>query len=527
MTKLLCILVMAAVLALATAAPSRGQDLADRVHFLIVADTVDRYANTLGLDLDRDRMKKVIQDTMSAHGYKEGAKYTIAVLDANRMTEKNVLDYYRQLKVGTNETLVFYYTGHGGFHPEKGHLLAMRNFYTEEMGKTSVKYASVDRKELLGAMGRHQPRAIVVLTDCCASSDLPILSATKIQPPDHDFKGKLQGQGKGEIAKDLFFRAKGIVNITAAMTGTPARGDRNKGGSHFTVALEKLLRESPQAFDDDKNNVVDWREFFPRLTTMTQIESYRMAKDSKGQGFADFHTPEGFLLGEPVQKGSTKSGGIAPVLEKDDSLTTKEPTYKKGDKTYFIKNYRVKLQAGKAYLVSLFSSQFDTFLFVKDTTGKTLAFNDDYGNTTTRSRVLFFPAQTGDFDVGVSSYGPGETGDYSLMVQESTFSDALAANDAKDRYCIGSHAKRHAVHLKAQRSYTIRLESEDARKLDPFLRIVDDYGNTVALNDDEDEPQGRLNSLVTFRTVSAGTYHIVATTFAPGEIGRYAVFIQD
>src|SRR5262249_16701341 len=157
---------------------------------------------------------------------------------------------FRKLKVGPNETLVCYYTGHGGFHPEKGHLLAMRNFYNVQGGK-QVKYASVDRKELLGAMGRYNPRGIIVLTDCCASSEMPIRSGAKIDAPDMKFKGKLQGKGKGEVANDLFFRMRGVVNITAAMTGTPARGDRKKGGSHFTVALEGLLRESPKMFDDN------------------------------------------------------------------------------------------------------------------------------------------------------------------------------------------------------------------------------------------------------------------------------------
>jgi hypothetical protein len=71
------------------------------------------------------------------------------------------------------------------------------------------------------------------------------------------------------------------------------------------------------------------------------------------------------------------------------------------------------------------------------------------------------------------------------------------------------------------------LESEDTRVYDPFLRVVDEFGNTIALNDDEDERQGRLNSLVTFRTVSAGTYFVLVTSYSPGQTGRYGVFIQD
>jgi hypothetical protein len=265
------------------------------------------------------------------------------------------------------------------------------------------------------------------------------------------------------------------------------------------------------------------------LTTLTQLESHRILKNKKGGQFADFHTPEAFLLGEPIlkAKAAVPAGGKTPVLEKDDSLTRNDPTYKKGNKTFFIKNYPIKMLKDRAYLISLHSSQFDTFLFVKDQSGKTLAFNDDYGNTTTRSRILFFPLVTGNYNVGVSSFGPGETGEFSLTIQESTYNDALTKTDSKDRYCLGSFAKIHPVHLRALRSYTIRLESEDTDKYDPFLRIIDEFGNTVALNDDEDEAQGRLNSLVTFNTVSAGTYFIVATSFAPRQTGRYGVFIQD
>lgn len=503
---------------------------ADHVHFVIAADTTDPSADVLGLDLDRDSIKKVIADAMQACGYREGSngKYTITILDGARMSEKSVLDHFRKLKVGHNETLVFYYTGHGGFYPDKGHLLDMRNFYNLGGGKQIRKYATVDRKELLAAMGRHDPRAIIVLTDCCASTKIPVFSATKIDQPDRQFKALLNAGGKGEVARDLFFRTRGVVNITAAMTGTPARGDRQKGGSHFTVALEKLLRESPRLFDDNKDGVVEWREFFPRLVTLTQLESLRM-KTAKGQPYADFHTPEAFMLGEPLAKAKAliAEGGKAPVLARDDALTRTDPTYRKGDRTYFIKKFPVKMAKDRAYLISLHSSQFDTFLFVKDGNERTLAFNDDYGNTTTRSRILFFPAQSGVFNVGVSSYGADETGDFSLMVQESTFRDALSHVDPRDRYCLGSFAKRHSVRLKAQRSYTIRLESEDTDKYDPFLRVLDEYGNTVALNDDEDEAQGRLNSVLSFRTVSAGTYYIVATSYAPAQTGRYGVFVQD
>ena len=61
--------------------------------------------------------------------------------------------------------------------------------------------------------------------------------------------------------------------------------------------------------------------------------------------------------------------------------------------------------------------------------------------------------------------------------------------------------------------------------LDPYLRVEDEFGDTVALNDDEEYP-ANLNSMVTFRTQAAGTYYLVATSFEQRKTGRYAIFVQ-
>ncbi len=176
---------------------------AKHVHFLLAVDTVTPGTRELGLDLDRDRVLDTIRQAMKSVGYTEGAngRYSIRVLQGKDMTEKNVLDYFRTLNPAPGDTLVFYYTGHGGFYPEKGHLLAMYN--------QNKRRADVDRKELLSAMARHNPRAMIVLTDCCASSDVPIIpGGSKATAPDPKKKVPLQATGKGEVFRDLFFRAR-------------------------------------------------------------------------------------------------------------------------------------------------------------------------------------------------------------------------------------------------------------------------------------------------------------------------------
>ncbi len=519
-----------------TAIAQAPSDEAAHVYFLLAIDTVTPNAKALGLDLDRDNFAAAIRGAMKSLGYKEGpgGRYSIRILQDGEMSEKMVLDYFRKLKASPQDTLVFYYTGHGGFYPEKGHLLAMRNYYDLKTGR-QTKYAVVDRKELLAAMARHNPRAMIVLTDCCASTQLPLVpGGDKKTPPDMNRKPVLNGNGQGELLRDLFFKSRGVVNITAARTGTAAEGRRNEGGSHFTVALWKLLKEKPQPFDRDKNGVVEWKEFFPALENLTEQESFHYLKNAKGDYLSNrngeklytFHTPEAFTLGEPIRKtkGLALAKGKPALLDVDDNLASHDRTYNKGANLHYIKDFPLPMKRDKAYLVSLHSSNFDTFLFVKDTQHKTLAFNDDYGHTTTRSRVLFYPPADGTYLVGVSSYGPEETGRFSLTVQESTAVDQLTTADRLDRFCLGAHAKVHPVQLAAFRSYTIQLESDD---FDPYLRVEDEYGNTIALNDDEDESQGRLNSMLSLRTYSNGTYYIVATTYQKARTGRYAVFVQE
>ena len=96
--------ILATVMALAVPLCGHGQQPTEaaRVHFLLAIDTQDRSSKALGLDLDRDNMKKVITDSMQALGYKEGpqGRYTMTVLDGGGMSEKTVLDHYRRLKVG-------------------------------------------------------------------------------------------------------------------------------------------------------------------------------------------------------------------------------------------------------------------------------------------------------------------------------------------------------------------------------------------------------------------------------------------
>src|SRR5579885_3205767 len=69
-------------------AQKRAREL-DRIHVLVVIDTAEE---TPGFPADR---------------------YTLKVLEGDNLMPDQIVDYYRDLKTGPNEGLVFFYSGHG------------------------------------------------------------------------------------------------------------------------------------------------------------------------------------------------------------------------------------------------------------------------------------------------------------------------------------------------------------------------------------------------------------------------------
>src|SRR5262245_1782825 len=90
-----------------------------RVHVLLVADTHDQMGATWGRDTAN--MKAILEAAFRQQ--KLDGRYTITLLAGKEVTPENILDHYRKLRTGPEEALVFYYSGHGGTHLNKGHFL--------------------------------------------------------------------------------------------------------------------------------------------------------------------------------------------------------------------------------------------------------------------------------------------------------------------------------------------------------------------------------------------------------------------
>jgi hypothetical protein len=61
-----------------------------------------------------------------------------------------------------------------------------------------------------------------------------------------------------------------------------------------------------------------------------------------------------------------------------------------------------------------------------------------------------------------------------------------------------------------------------ATVLDPYLFLLNDSFQSLAQDDDSG---GGTSSRIT-RTLAAGTYYILATTFSPGQTGTYSLSVR-
>lgn len=248
--------VLVALLARPSSAGAQESAEASRLRILLVINTKARNAHNLGIDLDGVRLRRVFEEGLRLQRLQ--GRYTLDVLSGDLVTRAQVLEYYRTLKTDPTEALLFYYAGHGNMSKAGEHRLALRG-------------GPLTRSDLSRAMALHNPRLLVILTECCAS-----VSGRRAAPPRRAPRPSRRagvfaraGWGRGKALRDLFFRQRGVVDVNASQAGRLAYGKRRLGGGYFTVALGRLLAAPAARFDANRDGFVSWSEFVAVLSRGT------------------------------------------------------------------------------------------------------------------------------------------------------------------------------------------------------------------------------------------------------------------
>lgn len=166
----------ALLLAILSTSVAATEPVKGRVHVLIAVDTDD----VQGITWRRDgiNVQALLESLLKKQKLVDRA--AITMLTGREVSPRTILDYYKTLRIDPEDTLLFYYSGHGGYHINKGHFLALT-------------HGKLDRGELISAMEGLKPRLCVVLTDCCSNY---AGGAWKAEPP-----GGVEKPGRRDLGK--------------------------------------------------------------------------------------------------------------------------------------------------------------------------------------------------------------------------------------------------------------------------------------------------------------------------------------
>jgi hypothetical protein len=259
---------------------------ATRVRILLVVDTNGFNADALKLGLAGENMKKTMKEVLRNQNLEH--RYTLDVLTGADVSPSAIRQYYEKLAVESNETLLFYYLGHGAADKNKGHFLDM-------------KQGRLYRSELRQVLKSKNARLTIILTDSCA----PIEGTLPENLPGNNMGGKTKakaekvvtsksesGKNSGTALRQLLLLPKGIVDINSSRIGTVAWVDLVRGGGYFSLTLMALAHKGVATFDTNGNGIVEWGEFFSVLQRQTAVNASQDPHGPYFQRAIAFELPE-------------------------------------------------------------------------------------------------------------------------------------------------------------------------------------------------------------------------------------------
>ncbi|HRO03277.1 MAG TPA: hypothetical protein PLS69_06700, partial [Terricaulis sp.] len=205
--------------------------------------------------------------------------------------------------------------------------------------------------------------------------------------------------------------------------------------------------------------------------------------------------------------------------------------------------YRLSVSQGQRYTITLNAAQsegegaLDPMLGLYDSSGEQIGFNDDAGGTL-NSQLSFAPSASGDVFIEARAFADASTGAYTLAASATVLPPDDAGNDAGTRARIRAgqpvngaleyegDADWYRFDARSGYSYRVTLVGAEGAETplgDPLLMVMNDAGDQIAYNDDDDG----LNSGLDFTVNRSGRVFIVAGAFADAYAGAYTLNVES
>lgn len=219
----------------------------------------------------------------------------------------------------------------------------------------------------------------------------------------------------------------------------------------------------------------------------------------------------------------------APRVERGE-LTKSDEQLDSGE---FVDRYEYRWQANQRVRIELIARDFDGYLILVPPKGDQVE-NDDADDDEEKSSIEMDLDQAGTYEVAVTSYEGGETGEYTLRVTTvgrgrttSNRTDAIAYGQVRNGELEDADSLREDKFVDAYSfngregdRITIEMASDD---IDTLLTLIPPDGSEIE-NDDADGDQDLSRIALTLR--QAGRYQILASSYDDKEVGAYRLSLN-
>ncbi len=223
------------------------------------------------------------------------------------------------------------------------------------------------------------------------------------------------------------------------------------------------------------------------------------------------------------QAAASESG--SGVRYESGSLASGDQTLASGE---YGDVYAFEGNAGEQVVIDLRSSDFDPYVILRYPSGEQ-SYNDDYEGDATRSLLSLALPESGRFSITVTSYQPGETGTYSLRIdQGSGAGGAVASGPRNEQGALssgdetlrsGEYVDYYDFQGRPGQRVRIDLRSND---FDTYLILKDPNGE----QQENDDFEGTSRSVIDADITESGTYRVLVTSYGEGETGSYSLAID-
>lgn len=251
------------------------------------------------------------------------------------------------------------------------------------------------------------------------------------------------------------------------------------------------------------------------------IGNYRVSVSTNGSAKTDDYSASTATTGV-VAVGGTSSGNIE----------------RSGDHDWF----KVTLKAGTTYQLQATTtgttgSLADPVLYLRNSAGTSLAYNDDANSSTANASITYTATKTGTYYLDVAGFASIQTGSYGVSATAIATDDYSATTSttgtvtvggiSSGRIEVGGDHDWFKVTLTAGKTYQLQATTtgSSGSLTDPALYLRSSTGAQLAYN--EDANASTADALINFTATTTGTYYLDVTGATASQIGTYGVSVTE